>query len=105
MGSEAAGGTAGGGVSAASAFNPATSSVPSTSATSTASGHVHAGTVSAAEQLAATLGSTISVFNQFFGGYAINLFCFKKYFVKDTWHPILFFFSLTKYFVSEQKNS
>ena len=80
MGSEAAGGTAGGGVSAASAFNPATSSVPSTSATSTASGHVHAGTVSAAEQLAATLGSTISVFNQFFGGYAINLFCFKKYF-------------------------
>ena len=84
MGSEAAGGqtaAGGGGVSAAaSALNPATPAfVPSTSmATSgTASGHVHAGTVSAAEQLAATLGSTISVFNQFFGGYDILTFFFK----------------------------
>lgn len=72
-GSEAAGGQTtaggGGGVSAtASAFNPSSTVHPSTSGNTASGTHVHAGTVSAAEQLAATLGSTISVFNQFFGG-------------------------------------
>ena len=72
-GSETAAG-AGSGVSVS--FDPSSDSAnaatltgmtPSTSTSSASGQHVHTGTVRAAEQLAATLGSTISVFNQFFG--------------------------------------